>query len=107
MEKNIPDKFPKFVGGESAEETVPLLQQLRAEKKGALLAYSVEVDEGEAAGKARSDSSRQPMHKRIVDEMINCIDVAADFEDGKTSQASTVNGRRTWVAVKLVFFLHI
>ena len=79
---------------------------MRAENKGALLAYSVEVDEDEAAGKTRVNSSRQPMHKRIVDEMINCIDVAADFEDSEVSKGSLSSGRRTWVAVKLVGLLY-
>ena len=89
------------MGGETAHECVPLLEQFRAENKGALFAYSVEVDEHEAAGQGHKPSV--PVHKRIVQEMIRSIDVAADFEDRHASgSSSTAAGRRTWVAVKLV-----
>ena len=74
-----------------------MLRELRASNKGALFAYSVEVDENEAQGKgglAKGDVSA-----RIVNEMIRCIDVAADFE---AEQGSTAEGRKTWVAVKIV-----
>ncbi|KAG9310351.1 FAD-linked oxidoreductase-like protein [Chiua virens] len=99
--------FDHFVGGETARAAFPLLATFRSQNKGALFAYSVEVDEHEAAGAtSRTDEGPssgkthgQPVHKRIVDEMIRSIDVAADFED----QFGTlqVAGRRTWVAVKL------
>lgn len=70
----------------------------------------MEVDENEAAGKTGSTSSvsepinELPLHKRIVEEMIHSINVAADFEDQQqhgTSRNKSV-GRRTWVALKLV-----
>lgn len=73
-----------------------MLKNLRAENKGCLFAYSVEVDESEAEGNAKVQ--KEPVHKRIVQEMIRCIDVAADFEDGYSKD----KGRRTWVALKLV-----
>lgn len=41
-----------------------------------------------------------PPHKRFVDEMIRCIDVAADFEDG-LGLGEDVGRRRTWVAIKM------
>jgi proline dehydrogenase len=87
---------------------------LRRENKGALFAYSVEVDEAEASGKSGHDTigtadapvEGLPMHKRIVEEMIHCIDVAADFEDQRQSKVGErVLGRRTWVALKLVSIL--
>lgn len=91
------------MGGDSAEETVPLLQSLRASNKGTLFAYSVEVDEQEATASSKSVSKKgeKPPHQRIVDEMIHCIDVAADFEDGVVGP-NAISGRRTWVAVKMV-----
>ena len=79
---------------------MPLLEQYRAENKGCLFAYSVEVDENEAAGRG-SDKAKQPVYKQIVQEMIHSIDVAADFED-KHLPPGSAKGRRTWVAVKLV-----
>ncbi|OSD05697.1 FAD-linked oxidoreductase [Trametes coccinea BRFM310] len=87
--------FDQFVGGDSAEEALPVLEQLRAENKGAILVYSVEVDE-------QAPGSAKPMplsaHKQIVDETLHCIDVAADFED----KHSVTNGTKgTWVAIKL------
>jgi proline dehydrogenase len=83
-----------------------LVRQLRAESKGALFAYSVEVDTSEATGGARSTG--EPVHKLVVQEMIRSIDVAGDFEDSQ-ARADGVpgSGRRTWVAIKLVSFISI
>ncbi|OCH94220.1 FAD-linked oxidoreductase [Obba rivulosa] len=93
--------FDHFVGGDTAEDAIPLLEQLRAENKGCLFAYSVEVDEAEAAGKANdAKHHQQSPHKQIVAETLHCIDVAADFED-KHRQSGGVAGRKTWVAIKL------
>ncbi|KAK0204224.1 FAD-linked oxidoreductase-like protein [Desarmillaria ectypa] len=91
--------FNQFVGGDTALQTLPLLKNLRSANKGALFAYSVEVDEHEATAAASLKKVSQPVHKRIVNEMVHCIDVAADFEDGIVAGAAA--GRRTWVAVKL------
>lgn len=55
------------------------------------------MDESEAAGAAKKQEV--PAYKRIVQEMIHSIDVAADFEE-KHASASGVRG--TWIAVKLV-----
>lgn len=87
---------------------------MRAENKGTLFAYSVEVNEDEAAGTGKTSVRGHvadpdgviPPHKQAVEEMIRCIDVAADFEDGLRAGAGIptkkVKGRRTWVAIKLV-----
>ncbi|EJD04554.1 FAD-linked oxidoreductase [Fomitiporia mediterranea MF3/22] len=90
--------FSQFVGGESALETVPVLTQLRAENKGAILNYSVEVDEDEVS---RNSETKNPAHKQIVEEIIRCIDVAADFDDQRAVKLGRQSGRKTWVAVKL------
>lgn len=94
--------YQQFVGGDSAQETVPLLHRLRSQNKGALFAYSIEVDESDPARKRSPSSGHdthhlKPVHKRVVDEMIRSIDVAADFEDGLSAGT-----RMTWVAVKMV-----
>ncbi|KAJ7073449.1 FAD-linked oxidoreductase [Mycena belliarum] len=100
--------FDQFVGGDSAEETLPVLRALRSGNVGTLFAYSVEVDEAEATT-ASSDASANggQTPEAIVEEMIHCIDVAADFEDrlqdGEGSGGPS--GRRTWVAVKLTALL--
>lgn len=86
------------MGGDTAERAIPLLERLRKEGKGCLFAYSVEVDEAEAAGSSSQKSSLSP-HKQIVQETLHSIDVAADFED-RYGKGST--GKRTWVAIKLV-----
>jgi proline dehydrogenase len=87
-----------------------------------LFAYSVEVDENEAAGASISlasvddtpgsppqiSAADDPLpYEHIVDETLHCIDVAADFEDGlaNKSPGSTHHGRRTWVAVKVTALL--
>lgn len=89
----------QFVGGDTAEDTLPLLHAFRRANKGALLAYSVEVDPATATshpGDGTVPKDDLP-HKRIIKEMIHSIDVAADFEDSLND-----GGRRTWVAVKIV-----
>ena len=92
----------QFVGSETAEDALPLLERYRAENKGCLFAYSVEVDEDEAAGKSKDKvKGQQPVYKQIIQEMIHSIDVAANFEDTHLPAGST-SGRKTWVAVKLV-----
>ncbi|KAI5120872.1 hypothetical protein M0805_008244 [Coniferiporia weirii] len=100
--------FSQFVGGDTALDTVPLLEEFRAENKGTLFAYSVEVDEHEAAGKSKASGSGkavQPVYKQVVDEMIRSIDVAADFEDKRRIGRGRTAGRRTWVAIKLTALL--
>ncbi|KAI0668618.1 FAD-linked oxidoreductase-like protein [Trametes maxima] len=94
--------FDQFVGGDSAEEALPLIEGLRAQNTGCLFAYSVEVDEAEASGHAREHgrdaAAGLAPHQQVVNETLHCIDVAADFEDRYTRGLA---GRRTWVAIKL------
>jgi proline dehydrogenase len=40
-----------------------------------------------------------------VDEALHCIDVAADLEEELKSKSSSVNAKRTWVAVKMTAML--
>lgn len=89
----------QFVGGDTAHACLPLIRRLRAENKGALLAYSTEVHSNEAAGGAGSTS--EPVHRHIVREIIRSIDIAADFESSQARE-TLGSGRRTWVAIKLV-----
>ena len=109
----ITKKF-QFVGGDTVTEALPLLRSLRSMNKGVLLAYSVEVDENEATGASRTDgttnshlniSTTTPHHKRIVDETLHCIDVAADLEEELKSKSSSVKSKRTWVAIKMTAML--
>lgn len=99
---NITD-FDQFVGGDTAEDCLPLLEELRAEGKGSLFAYSVEVDEAEAAGSAkeRAEIASQTT-RQIVQETLHCVDIAAGFEDKHAAKSGSVQGRKTWVALKLV-----
>ena len=64
-----------------------------------MFSYSVEAKVDAATSGARSLC--EPVHERIVQEMIRSIDVAADFEDSR-ARANESSGRRTWVAIKLV-----
>ena len=98
--------FAHFVGGDTAEDTIPLLIQLREDNKGVLLAYSVEVDDQEADKRTEKQTSHYTsefgVHKQNVEEILKCIDVAADFEDRNGTSAASGTGRKTWVAIKLV-----
>ncbi|KAI0761176.1 FAD-linked oxidoreductase [Trametes elegans] len=87
--------FNQFVGGDSAEEAIPVLEQLRAENKGVLFVYSVEVDE-QAPASAKPEALSA--HKQIVEETLHCLDVAADFED---KHAPPDGSKGTWLAIKL------
>ncbi|KAJ7599312.1 FAD-linked oxidoreductase-like protein [Mycena floridula] len=80
--------FNQFVGGETAPEI---------EQTGVLFAYSVEVNE------PQRKKHGPPPHKRIVQEIINSIDLAADFEDELRKSQGRIShkGRRTWVAVNM------
>jgi proline dehydrogenase len=92
----------QFVGADHADECIPLLKRLRAENKGCLFAYSVEVDEtADSSGSHKqTHGDAIPPHKLAVQEMLASIDVAAKFEDslGETDALS----RKTWIAVKMV-----
>jgi len=111
----------QFVGADTAENAIPLLRALRAANRGVVFTYSVEVKESDATSTAVSSSPTtvdgKPPHKRIVDEILHSIDVAADFELGLEAEnaSSSVRadnaasasvrrsgtGRRTWVAFKM------
>ncbi|KDN46400.1 hypothetical protein RSAG8_04344, partial [Rhizoctonia solani AG-8 WAC10335] len=79
--------FAQFVGGDTCDDTLPLIASLRKQNKGTLLAYSVEVDE--------TRGGRADQWKKNVEEMIASVEFAANFED--TQKGS----RKTWVAIKL------
>jgi hypothetical protein len=88
------------VGGDTAQDTLPLLKALRREGKGVLLAYSVEVDEKAAAG---TQPHAVTAHKGNVQEMLRSIDFAGGFEDAMARDSrSGTSGRKSWVALKLV-----
>ncbi|QRW05789.1 proline dehydrogenase [Ceratobasidium sp. AG-Ba] len=82
--------FAQFVGGDTCEDTLPLITSLRKQNKGTLLAYSVEVDE-------KDDGSGKAQWKKNVAEMRSSVDFAADFEDTYGQKGP----RKTWVAIKL------
>ncbi|KAG9124343.1 hypothetical protein FRC07_011980 [Ceratobasidium sp. 392] len=80
----------QFVGGDTCEDTLPLIAELRKQNKGTLLAYSVEVDE-------KKSESGAAQWKKNIDEMRASVDFVANFEDANGQKGS----RKTWVAIKL------
>lgn len=76
-----------------------MIRKLRAENKGAILAYTVEADANGGPGEACPTGE---LHQPIV-QMIRAIEVAAGFEDSLAREAlsASSSGRKTWVAVKL------
>ncbi|KAJ7155870.1 FAD-linked oxidoreductase [Mycena filopes] len=95
--------FDQFVGGDSATETLPLVHALRSAKTGTLFSYSVEVNDEEPVARSESGSSQDSSHRKaILEEMLHCIDVAADFENNLGVKQI---GRRTWVAVNITALL--
>ncbi|KAI6137375.1 FAD-linked oxidoreductase [Pisolithus sp. B1] len=107
--------FAQFVGGETVGDTLPLIRRLRYDNKGTLLGYSVEVDESVATGGSGHSTTagqsplgvpnlEQPVHKRIVEEIILSIDAVGDFED-RLARESGVEAHGTWITVKLTALL--
>jgi proline dehydrogenase len=88
------------VGGDTVEDTLPVLHELHSKNQGVILAYSVEVDEKTANSKGTTHSSALPTYKQNVEEMIHSIDVAADFADQYEKRGG--RGRNVWVALKFV-----
>jgi proline dehydrogenase len=85
------------------------LNRLRAENKGGLFAYSVEVDENAVTqeidtqpGMSATATGTVPPHKKAVAEILHSIDVAAAFEDSHPARLGGAQGRKTWVAIKIV-----
>lgn len=94
--------FAQFVGGDTAEGALPVLAQLRRNNIGALLGYSVEVDEDQANSIELTENRASTQgYIANVEETIRSIDVAADFEKQFPSQFSG----KTWVAIKLTALL--
>ncbi len=86
---------PQFVGGDTPQDCVPLLEQLSAENKGGVLVYSVEVGQASAAEDLQDARARA---KQIVKQTIQSIDVVAETMDSTTA----TEDRSHWVAIKLV-----
>ena len=104
----ISTKKFQFVGGDTVIEALPILRSLRSTNKGVLLAYSVEADENVATGRTNGTHDvpnvsvgTTPPHKRIVDETLHSIDLAADLEEELKSRSPLIKGKGTWVSVKM------
>jgi len=90
----------QFVGGDTVEDTLPVIKELQSRNQGVILAYSVEVDEETATSKQASRGKAVISHKSNVEEMVHSIDMAGDFADEYERQGG--KSRNVWVAVKLV-----
>lgn len=78
-------------------ETFPILEKLRSQGTGTLLAYSVEVQDGDAQQLPNGHSI--PPHKVHIAEIVRSIDVAAEFE--AQNLANGLAPSKTWAAIKL------
>ncbi|PWN53120.1 FAD-linked oxidoreductase [Violaceomyces palustris] len=120
--------FHQFVGGDTAEDCLPLASSLSREGLGTMFNYSVEVSHNEAKedsskrkpedGKEALSSRSSAIHRPIVDELLHCIDVAAHFTNlprthgAKDESEMTMLANRpdrsgsTFLAIKLSGILH-
>ncbi|KAF8319865.1 FAD-linked oxidoreductase-like protein [Cantharellus anzutake] len=89
--------FKQFVGGETLEETSPLIRNLRRRSIGCLLAYSVEYDESVEPIMNSEVQTVTRVNRHNIDEMAHSIRVAGDLE----SRSDGYPGGKTWVALKL------
>ncbi|KAJ3768086.1 FAD-linked oxidoreductase [Lentinula raphanica] len=88
--------FNQFVGGDTAQDCVPLLERLSAENKGGVLVYSVEVGQ---ASTTETPQEARARAKGIVRQTIQTIDVVADTMDARAEPAD--RHRNHWIAIKL------
>jgi hypothetical protein len=94
--------FRHFVGGETVQETIPLIRSLRERSIGSMLEYSVEVDET-AANHGHDNVAAQ--YQKNVEEILSSIPLAASVEGG--DDCNNPMTRKTWVAIKLVrYFIY-
>ncbi|EJT99035.1 FAD-linked oxidoreductase [Dacryopinax primogenitus] len=66
--------FAQFVGGETAEELLPLMSDLRLQNKASILTYNVEVDEAPGA---------EAQWKRNIEETKRSIEVMGQYAAGE------------------------
>ncbi|KAL5518438.1 PUT1_2 [Sanghuangporus vaninii] len=98
--------FSQFVGGETAQDMLRVLERMRTENKGAIIHFSAEVDE-HASSASVDFSSKKLVNTEVIKEFTKCIDTAGDFEDswqakmGKGETGAELGGRKTFVAMKL------
>ena len=103
---------------------------LHTVNRGILFTYSIKVDKSEATGASISPSpttdtpgsltnplplnpaDNKPPHKCIVNKMLHCIDIAAEFEVGLETrnmhspvQPDSGTRQQTWVAMKMTALL--
>jgi hypothetical protein len=102
--------FGQFVGGDTASDCMPVIQELRRREMGTILNYSVEVshEDSESAGGSVAvvgadgmTANRRAAEARVL-ETIDAIEVSG-VENKKVVQAS--GGKEvgsTWLALKLV-----
>lgn len=96
--------FKHFVGGDTFEASLALVQDLRRRNLGCLIGYSVEVKENGTQGvqnvSEQALSNTIPYYKNNVQEILRSILLAAHLEDGRNSRHAA--SRKTWIAIKLV-----
>ncbi|OCB89762.1 FAD-linked oxidoreductase [Sanghuangporus baumii] len=97
-----------FVGGETAQDMLRVLERMRTENKGAIIHFSAEVDEHASSASADFfSSSKKLVNTEVIKEFTKCIDTAGDFEDSwqakirKGETGEELGGRKTFVAMKL------
>ncbi|KAL5534774.1 hypothetical protein ACEPAG_1238 [Sanghuangporus baumii] len=98
--------FAQFVGGETAQDMLRILERMRTENKGAIIHFSAEVDE-HASSASADDNSKKLVNTEVIKEFTRCIDTAGDFEDSwqakmsRGEKGAEMGGRKTFVAMKL------
>ena len=95
--------FKHFVGGETFEETIPLIRNLRKENLACMLEYSVEVDESANQGHDNAELHKGdtvPQYQKNMGEILSSIPLAASVEGGDSCEDPIA--RKTWIAIKLV-----
>ncbi|KAG8761177.1 hypothetical protein FRC14_006226 [Serendipita sp. 396] len=96
--------FKHFVGGESFQQAIPLIESLRQRNLASMLEYSVEVDEESAKENSKQSGAINgnkviPQYVKNIQEIMDSIPQASAVEDEfKLKHPST---RKTSIAIKL------
>jgi proline dehydrogenase len=92
--------FKQFVGGETFQDTIPLVQALRARNVASMIDYSVEVDEDAAKQNSKKSKKALTPYEQNIQEIKKSISEAAALENSRENGNAFT--RKTFVAIKLV-----
>lgn len=91
--------FAQFVPGETVEECIPKMEDMRTRNIGSMLNYSAEADVDASGGVVDHEANRA-FEKKRLEEVYKALEAIADFEKGVGRRGGGVGS--TGFALKIV-----